>query len=118
MAKQRKKKTLKKVSKKKVPKKVLKKVPKRTQKRKKMKLSITETTYKELLRKKQRLTKKEAKQLSDSMYVKYCKCLQSFEYSNEKKGYPICMNSVYKRRNIQPPKNASKRCNIFFHKKT
>ena len=35
------------------------------------------------------------------------------KYSNEyERGaeYPICMNSIYKKRNITPPKNVSKKC--------
>lgn len=88
-------------------------------KKKQLKMNITEKKYKQLLlkkRSKKRLTKKEHKQLTDSMYVKYCKCLKHFEYKKDKRGYPICMSSVYTKRNVKPPKNASTRCKKVFNK--
>ena len=87
--------------------------------KRKMKLKITEQTYKKLLKKqksKRKMTKKENKILNDSMYIKYCKCLRSFEYTKERRGYPICMNSIYKQRNIKPPRHASKQCNEIYNK--
>lgn len=88
---------------------------KKNTKRRPMKLSITEKRYKQLLRKNpKRLTPRQQKQVRDSLYVKYCKCLKKFK--GDQKGYPICMNSIYTRRNHKPPKNASKRCRITFNK--
>jgi len=78
----------------------------------KLKLSISKKKYKQLLSKKRRkkLTKKENKLLNDSLYIQYCRCLRAFEYKKDKRGYPICISSVYKKRKIKPPKNASTRC--------
>ena len=88
---------------------------------KKRKLSISEKKYKALLEKRRRyntsLSKKEKKQLDDALFVKYCKCLKKFESEGESKGYPICMNAVYKQRKIKPPKNAVKKCKLTFNKK-
>jgi hypothetical protein len=88
---------------------------------KKRKLSISEKKYKALLKKRRRyntsLSKKEKKQLDDALFVKYCKCLKKFESEGESKGYPICMNAVYKQRKIKPPKNAIKKCKLTFNKK-
>ena len=88
---------------------------------KKRKLSISEKKYKALLEKRRRyntsLSKKEKKQLDDALFVKYCKCLKKFESEGESKGYPICMNAVYKQRKIKPPKNAIKKCKLTFNKK-
>lgn len=100
------------------------KYKKTKKKRKKLyKLSISEKRYKQLVskkiskQKKNRLSSKEKKQLDDALYVKYCKCLKKFEVSGEKnKGYPICMNSVYKNRRFTPPKNASTNCSLVFNK--
>jgi len=90
---------------------------KRSKKRgsKKYKLSKKETdikTYKRLLKKKH-LTKKEDKHLKKLMKKKYCSCLTKVRRTNKvKKGieYPICMNSIYIRRNKKTPKNPSKIC--------
>ena len=88
---------------------------------KKRKLSIPEKKYKALLEKRRRyntsLSKKEKKQLDDALFVKYCKCLKKFESEGDSKGYPICMNAVYKQRKIKPPKNAVKKCKLTFNKK-
>ena len=88
---------------------------------KKRKLSISEKKYKALLKKRRRyntsLSKKEKKQLDDALFVKYCKCLKKFESEGDSRGYPICMNAVYKQRKIKPPKNAIKKCKLTFNKK-
>ena len=88
---------------------------------KKRKLSISEKKYKALLEKRRRyntsLSKKEKKQLDDALFVKYCKCLKKFESEGDSRGYPICMNAVYKQRKIKPPKNAVKKCKLTFNKK-
>ena len=88
---------------------------------KKRKLSISEKKYKALLEKRRRyntsLSKKEKKQLDDALFVKYCKCLKKFESEGDSRGYPICMNAVYKQRKIKPPKNAIKKCKLTFNKK-
>ena len=88
---------------------------------KKRKLSISEKKYKALLKKRRRyntsLSKNEKKQLDDALFVKYCKCLKKFESEGDSKGYPICMNAVYKQRKIKPPKNAIKKCKLTFNKK-
>ena len=90
--------------------------------RRKMKLQISEKKYKQLItqrRGRKKMSLKDKKILDDSLYVKYCTCLKKFEFSKQgynKKGYPICMNSVYKNRGLKPPKNASKRCRLTFNK--
>lgn len=92
-------------------------------KRKSLKLSISEKKYKSLLEKRRSkknntsLSKKEKKQLDDALFVKYCKCLKKFESEGDAKGYPICMNAVYKQRKIKPPKNPVKKCKLTFNKK-
>jgi len=49
--------------------------------------------------------------------VKYCKCLKYFESKGEyTKGYPICMNAVYKNRGFEPPPNAARNCKLVFNK--
>ena len=89
--------------------------------RKKLKLSISEKKYKQLIqqrRSKKKMTSKDRKILDEALYVKYCKCLKKFEFTRkDKRGYPICMNSVYKNRGFKPPKNASRNCNVVFNKK-
>jgi len=93
---------------------------KRKSRRKKMKMSVSEKKYKYLvsLRKgKKKMSLKDKKLLDDALYVKYCKCLKEFEFrKKDKRGYPICMNSVYKNRGFKPPRNASKRCGLIFNK--
>jgi hypothetical protein len=88
---------------------------------KKRKLSISEKKYKALLKKRRRyntsLSKNEKKQLDDALFVKYCKCLKKFESEGDSRGYPICMNAVYKQRKIKPPKNAIKKCKLTFNKR-
>ena len=94
-------------------------IKKSRQGRRKFKLSISEKRYKTLINKKKNtsLSKKEKKQLDDALYVKYCKCLKKFESDGEYiKGYPICMNAVYKNRGFKPPKNASRNCKVVFNK--
>lgn len=89
-------------------------------KRKSLKLSISEKKYKSLLEKRKyntSLSKKEKKKLDDALFVKYCKCLKKFESEGDAKGYPICMNAVYKQRKIKPPKNPVKKCKLTFNKR-
>ena len=94
---------------------------KKKTRRRKMKLSISETKYKQLISQKRgrkKMTSKDKKLLDNALYVKYCRCLKDFEFrKKDKRGYPICMNSVYKNRGFKPPKNASKLCNETFKKK-
>ena len=74
--------------------------------------TISKKRYKKLLSKK-RLTKKEKKQLDNSLFVNYCKCVKKIKYSRKySKGseYPICISSVYKRRKLKTPRNIIKRC--------
>tara|TARA_B100000925_G_C21682628_1_gene334730 strand:+ start:150 stop:479 length:330 start_codon:yes stop_codon:yes gene_type:complete len=93
---------------------------KRKRKRKKsMKLSISKERYKRLVSKKmkrQRMTPREKKLLNDALYIKYCRCLKALESKDyQSKTYPICMNSVYKRRKVKPPYNAARRCSQTFY---
>ena len=97
-----------------------KKKKKKQTKRRKMKLAISEKKYNQLIsqrRSKKKMTSKDKKLLDNALYVKYCKCLKKFEFiKKDKRGYPICMNSVYKNRQFKPPKDASKRCGLTFNK--
>ena len=98
----------------------IRKKGKKKTRRKKMKMSVSEKKYKQLIsqrRSKKKMTSKDKKLLDDALYVKYCKCLKKFEFiKKDKRGYPICMNSIYKNRGFKPPKNASKLCNKIFKK--
>lgn len=88
---------------------------KRTYKIKKRKMTKKEReikTYKRLLKKK-KLTKKEDIQLKKLMKKKYCSCLRKVRVSGSiKKGieYPICLSSIYIKRNKKTPKNPRKIC--------
>ena len=88
--------------------------------KRKFKLSMSKKKYNKLVDKKKnkkKMSLKLKKQLDDALYVKYCKCLKKFEVAgNESKGYPICMNSIYKNRGFKPPKNASRNCKVVFNK--
>ena len=89
--------------------------------RKKLKLSISKKKYNKLIslkKSKKKISSRDRKLLDDALYVKYCKCLKTFEFTKGgKRGYPICMNSIYKNRGFKPPKNASRNCNKVFNKK-
>ena len=89
-------------------------------KRRRMKMPISETKYNKLIslrKSKKKMSSKNKKLLNNALYVKYCKCLKEFEFrKKDKRGYPICMNSIYKNRGIRPPKNASRLCNVIFNK--
>jgi hypothetical protein len=90
---------------------------------KKRKLSISEKKYKALLEKRRSkkkntsLSPSEKNKLDDALFVKYCKCLKKFESEGDARGYPICMNAVYKQRKIKPPKNPVKKCKLTFNKR-
>jgi hypothetical protein len=77
---------------------------------------LSKKEYESLLlkkKKKQKLTKKQKKQLDHNLFIKYCQCIKSLKNNtNFKKGleYPICMSSIYTKRNIKPPKNIKKKC--------
>ena len=73
---------------------------------------ISKKRYTKLLKKK-RKTKKEKEQLDKALFVNYCKCIKRLKYSKKyKKGqeYPICISSVYIKRNIKYPKDIVKKC--------
>lgn len=85
-----------------------------------MKMKISQKKYKYLLslkKSKKKMSLQEKKILNDTLYINYCKCLSKFKYNKDNKGYPICMNSIYNKRKIKSPKNASKKCNEIFNKK-
>jgi hypothetical protein len=88
--------------------------------KRKFSMRISEKHYKELVNKKKnkkRLTKKQKKDLNDALSYKYCKCLHSLEKGGNQKGFPICMNSVYKKRKFDPPFAISLNCKKIFLKK-
>jgi hypothetical protein len=92
-----------------------KQTKKRSQKRKysiKKTKMISKKNYDKLLKKK-RLTKKERIKLDRALFVNYCKCIKKIKYNQKyPKGaeYPICISSIYKQRNLTPPKDIIKRC--------
>ena len=97
-----------------------KKKPKNKSKKKKsIKSYISKKRYLELIKKSKKLSKKESKQLNDELFKKYCRCIKTLKYSKNKKmkegKYGICMNSIYKKRGIKPPFNASKKCGQFYN---
>jgi len=82
-------------------------------------MGISKKRYKELLEKKntkKRMKKKEKEQLKRALSYSYCKCISSFKRKGDKKGYGICMNSVYKNRKIDPPFAMSLNCKNIFKK--
>ena len=95
--------------------------PKSKKKKKSIKSHISKKRYLELIKKskKKKLSKKESKQLNDELFKKYCRCIKTLKYSKNKKmkegKYGICMNSIYKKRGIVPPFNASKNCGQFYN---
>ena len=73
---------------------------------------ISKKKYGSLLRKK-RLTTKEKKTLDRELFLNYCKGVKKIKYDkNYDKGleYPICMNSIYKNRNLTPPERVAFKC--------
>jgi|TARA_B100002051_G_scaffold267392_1_gene295798 hypothetical protein len=78
---------------------------------------ISNKNYKRLLSKK-RMTKKEKTQLDRALFVKYCRCVKKLKYTNKKKQrgreYPICINSIYKKRHKKVPKELQKKCSKYY----
>ena len=73
---------------------------------------IKKEDYEKLLNQK-RLTPKERDILSNELFINYCKCIKKLKYSKDHEPgneYPICMSSIYSKRGITPPKNASRLC--------
>ena len=82
-------------------------------------MGISKKRYKELLEKKKtnkRMNKREKEQLNRALSYSYCKCISSFERKGDKRGYGICMNSIYKNRKIDPPFAISFSCKKIFKK--
>tara|TARA_B100000900_G_scaffold409791_1_gene426341 strand:+ start:308 stop:640 length:333 start_codon:yes stop_codon:yes gene_type:complete len=84
----------------------------RTKKRKakkskrKIKNSMTEKKYQELIKRaksKKRLTKRQKKSLQRELKKRYCRCLLS-QKSKGKGAFAICGNSIYYNRGLKPDK--------------
>jgi len=81
---------------------------------------VSKKRYKKLLHKKRtkrRMSKKEKKQIDHALFINYCKCIKSLKYSkNYEEGleYPICTSSIYKKRNLTPPKDIKKKCKKYY----
>ena len=77
---------------------------------------ISETKYKELIKKRQhnkKLTLGQRKQLDHALFTNYCSCIKSLKYDKKVKDYleyPVCMSSIYKKRGFTPPKGVTVRC--------
>ena len=72
--------------------------------------------YKSLLNKK-KLTKREKKWLNKKLHKNLCKCIKTVKNKSKKNKrykkaseYPICLSSIYLKRDKKPPKNAIKKC--------
>ena len=82
-------------------------------KREPRKKILKEETYQKFLTKKQ-LTKVEQTLLEKELFHRYCQCKKKIRMNpNYKKNseYPLCIQSIYKNRDIQPPHNvSSKEC--------
>ena len=92
--------------------------PKRSLKRSKKRM-ISQTKYKELIKKRQhhkKLTPNQRKQLDHALFINYCSCVKSLKYDKKVKDYleyPVCMSSIYKKRGFKIPKGVTKRCGSF-----
>ena len=81
---------------------------------------VSKKRYKKLLHKKRtkrRMSKKEKEQLDHALFINYCKCIKSLKYSKkyeEGLEYPICISSVYKNREIKPPKDLKEKCRKYY----
>ena len=77
---------------------------------------ISETKYKELIKKRQhnkKLTLGQRKKLDHALFTNYCSCIKSLKYDKKVKDYleyPVCMSSIYKKRGFTPPKGVTVRC--------
>jgi len=80
---------------------------------------ISKKKYQELLTKKRpkkKLPKKEKKELDNSLFINYCKCIKKLKYDQKiKKGleYPICTKSIYLNRKMKAPKGIQKKCKTY-----
>ena len=87
-------------------------------KKKRMTIGMSKSKYKTLVNRKKNkknISLRNKKKLDHALFVQYCKCLKKFKFSKKENiGYPICMNSIYKKRQFKPPKNASRICNEVF----
>ena len=86
-------------------------------------IDITQKEYKNLIKKYQekKITKKEKATLFKALNIKYCKCIKKLylkdnyellingDKSNYNR-YAVCINSIYKNRQIKPPKKISFSC--------
>ena len=96
------------------------KKPKRSKKRSKKRM-ISNTKYKELIKKRQhnkKLTPSQRKKLDHALFINYCSCIKSLKDDKKVKDYleyPVCMSSVYKKRGFTPPKGLTARCGKYKH---
>jgi len=99
-------------------------MPKKQSKKKfSLKSKLSEDKYKSLIEKKQKkkISKKDNKILEKELNKKYCKCIKTLKKKYSKKSqiyknkYGICMNSIYKRRNLIPPYNVSNSCIKYYN---
>ena len=95
---------------------MIKKQNKKKKTVKKKTIKKKQTTYKNMIRLKQKgkLSKQKSKQLSKKLNEKYCKCVKKVKKTlkTKKSGgeYPICTSSIYNKRGFKPPKNKNKNC--------
>ena len=87
-----------------------------SKKSKKVSKHMSKDKYNKLIKKHKtkKLSKKDKKLLDKELFKNYCSCIRKVKRSKNKKiskgRYGICMSSIYKKRNIDPPYNASRKC--------
>tara|TARA_A100001015_G_scaffold252469_1_gene292073 strand:+ start:1692 stop:1976 length:285 start_codon:yes stop_codon:yes gene_type:complete len=87
-----------------------------SKKSKKVSKHMSKDKYNKLIKKHKtkKLSKKDKKILDKELFKNYCSCIKKVKRSKNKKiskgRYGICMSSIYKKRNIDPPYNASRKC--------
>ena len=80
---------------------------------------LSKKKYEEYLtkrKKKKKLTKKQNKDLDNTLFIKYCKCIKNLKYDKKVEAgseYPICTSSVYTKRGFTPPKNIKMKCKMY-----
>ena len=77
---------------------------------------LSQSKYKFLIQKRQhhkKLSHGERKQLDRELLKKYCSCVKKLKYNEslpKNIEYPVCLNSIYKKRGFKSPKRVSRRC--------
>ena len=90
--------------------------PRKSKPRKRTLKKMSQSKYKSLILKRQhhkKLSHEERKQLDRELLKKYCSCVKKLKYNEslpKNIKYPVCLNSIYKKRGFKSPKGVSRRC--------